>query len=383
MTAVPVPAVHPVFATPRHVAVVITRLAEFGGAQLHARDLAAEMQRNGWHPVIVTGALGPVSESAVAMGLEVVHLPELRREISVLQDVLATRALTRLFRARGIDLVCAHSSKAGILARVAARLAGCRAIFTAHGWAFTDGIPERTAALYRVIERAVGRFSDHVICVSENDRHIGLAARVLPPERMTTVHNGIFDMPAVLRAPRPHGATLRLIQISRFNPQKNHALLLHALSGLTSRNWHLSLAGGGDDGPIRELAAKLGLSDRISFLGERADVPDLLAQSDVACLATNWEGFPLVCLEAMRAGLPLVVNDVGGTAEAIVEGETGFAVPRDDVEAFRARLAYLMDHPSELARMGEAARRRFESEFRFDRMAKRTFDIYAAVLSRA
>ncbi len=379
MNPFPDPLSHPIFAQKRRVAVVITRLAEFGGAQLHARDLAAAMQHAGWQVVVVTGALGPVSDTARQAGLEVVHLPELCREIAPLRDLRSTLALARLFRSRNIDLVCAHSSKAGIVARIAARLSGRPAVFTAHGWAFTDGIPARTAALYRVIERAVGRITDHVICVSENDRRIGLAARAVVPSRMTTVHNGMPDIPL---APRPpHHGPLQIIQVARFSDQKNHALLLRALAGLTGHDWHLALAGGGDDGPMRQLAAELGIASRIDFLGERADVPDLLAQSDLACLATNWEGFPLVCVEAMRAGLPLVVNAVGGTAEAIVEGETGFSVPRDDVAAFRARLAHFLQNPSEVARMGQAARQRFEREFTFARMASRTFDVYGRVLA--
>ncbi len=106
----------------------------------------------------------------------------------------------------------------------------------------------------------------------------------------------------------------------------------------------------------------------------------VLAEAQVFVLATNWEGLPLSVLEAMRAGLPVVATDVGGVGEAVVEGKTGFLVPRGDEEALKARLRTLLLSPDLRASMGEAGRRRYEEAFTLERMLRETWRVYQEVL---
>jgi glycosyltransferase involved in cell wall biosynthesis len=126
----------------------------------------------------------------------------------------------------------------------------------------------------------------------------------------------------------------------------------------------------------------LGITDRVEFMGERSDIPALLAEADIFVLSSNWEAFPISVLEAMRAGLPIVVSDVGGSAEAVIEGETGFVVPRQDDGMMATALSILLKDPALHKRLGANARELFFNRFTLDPMIDRTLDVYLATRAR-
>jgi glycosyltransferase involved in cell wall biosynthesis len=128
------------------------------------------------------------------------------------------------------------------------------------------------------------------------------------------------------------------------------------------------------------MTRQLGIQDRVKFLGDRGDVPSLLAASDVFVLASNFEMFAISILEAMRAGLPVIASDVGGNREAIVDGETGFLVACSSVTALAEALNRVLDNPSLRQRMGRAARQRYTELFRFATQERRTLRVYSEVL---
>lgn len=369
------------FNGPKKFAYIITRFAEYGGAQIHVRDLAKRLNDEGHEAVIVTGIKGLVAEDAERLGIEVIEVPELVREIRPATDLKAIFALRRLFRERQPDLVTLHSSKAGIVGRIAAWLCGIPSVFTAHGWAFTDGISRKKQIVYAAIERFFAPFSAHIITVSDFDRQIARDRNVGRPDRMTAIINGMPVLPAPARPAADPDKPAQLIMVARFAPQKNHTLLLDALAPLKDLNWSLKLAGGGDDSAVRAQAEALGLAEKIDFLGERRDIPDLLAGSDVFLLISRWEGLPLAIVEAMRAELPVIISDVGGSKEVIEEGKTGFAIGRNDQVRLTERLRQLIEDPELARKMGEAGRSKFEDELTFDIMAHKTFEVYAAAIS--
>ena len=122
--------------------------------------------------------------------------------------------------------------------------------------------------------------------------------------------------------------------------------------------------------------SELGLADRVRFWGQRMDVAERLANAQVAVLITNWEGFPRSILEAMRAGLPVVSSAVGGIAESVLDGESGFVVPQGDVDALRERLKQLLIDPGLRARMGRSGRERYEQHFTLAHTVEKTLAVY-------
>jgi glycosyltransferase involved in cell wall biosynthesis len=360
---------------------IATRAHPIGGVQVHVRDLALALLKRGHEPVVVTSGDGAYTEGLRAAGVETIIVDSLLMAISPLQDLRAFRQVRAVLKTLQPDLVSTHSAKAGIVGRLAARSLGLPVIFTAHGWAYTTGVPPRQAMVYGWFERLAAPLAFKIITVSNFDRELAIARGVASADKLVTIHNGMPDIPLEQRAD-PSRSPVRLAMVARFEPQKDHVTLLHALAGLKHEAWHLDLIG---DGPLlpqaRELSHRLGLADRVQFWGQRMDVAARLAESQVALLITKWEGFPRSILEAMRAGLPVIASAVGGVAESVRDGETGFTVPREDVVVLRDRLMKLLTNPDLRCRMGRRARERYEHEFMLARTVSRTLAVYHEILS--
>lgn len=363
------------------IAYIVTRADPIGGAQIHVRDLAAAMQEQGHSVIVLVGGTGPFLEDLRSRGLTTVALKHLIVPIRPWEDLRAFREIRTVLAAFGPDLVAAHSAKAGVLGRMVARTLGVPVVVTTHGWSFTAGVPPVKAAIYRWIERATGPLSaDRTITVSEYDRRLALRARILPAHRVVTVHNGMPDIPAGLRA-EPGRTPPRLVMVARFGAQKDHTTLLRALADLRDEAWELDLVG---EGPLlaemESLAASLGLGARVNFLGQRMDVDRILANAQISLLVTNWEGFPLSILESMRAELPVVASAVGGVGESVLDGDTGFLVPPGQPEPLRDRLRQLLADPDLRVRFGRRGRQVFEERFALDQTVSKTLAVYRGVL---
>jgi glycosyltransferase involved in cell wall biosynthesis len=363
------------------IAFLVTRSAPIGGVQIHVRDLAAALREEGHSATVIIGGSGAFVDQLRALGIPTIVLQHLSVPIHPLRDLRALGEIRAALRDLRPDLLALHSSKAGILGRIVGRWLGIPAILTAHGWNFTPGIPTFQSAVYRGIERVAGPLASRIIAVSEFDRQLAVDSGLLPANRVITVYNGLADVPPDLRAD-PGRTPPRLIMVARFQPQKDHATLLRALSGLRDHAWELDLVG---DGPLtqnmRSLAGTLGIRDRVRFLGQRSDVAQLLAAAQISLLVTNWEGFPLSILEAMRAGLPVVASSVAGIAESVRDEETGYVVPRGDEELLRDRIRRLLLSPTMRAQLGARGRAHYEQYFTLRHFVGRTLAVYRDVLA--
>jgi glycosyltransferase involved in cell wall biosynthesis len=351
---------------------VITR-SERGGAQIHLLDVLKNLP-SGCRPAIATGEAGYLAEEARQLGIPVHHIPHLRQPISPLNDVLALREIISLIRSEIPDLIHAHTSKAGLLGRLAGWLTRTPTVFTAHTWSFADGISSFQRRVSIPLERFAGRIGGKVITVSRANEEIAVREAITSRENLVTIWNGIPD--SDLRA-RPGSADVpKVVMVARFAPQKDQLSLVKALSGVQAP-WHLAFVG---DGPTRfEVEAevqRLNLSGRVDFLGDRGDIADVHATSDLFVLSTRWEVLPLIILEAMRAGLPVITTDVGGCSEAVEHGRTGFLTKPSDIGQFRKMLQKALSSRSLLRSMGEAGRERFHRDFRVESMMSKLMNVY-------
>lgn len=361
------------------ILMIITRGDSIGGAQIHVRDLCRGLVEAGHSVGVVTGAGGALTDAVAGFGVATRICPSLLREIHPVRDLRSVMTLRGIIREEAPDLVCTHSTKAGIVGRIAARLAGRPCVFTAHGWAFADGVSEPKRTVYRVLERLVSPLATRVICVSEHDRQIGIAAG-MRADRLVTIHNGMAEATEPTAVDQDAGRPMRVIMVARFAAQKDHRTVIEAMRGVDGAE--LDLVGDGPDlETARSFAREAGVADRVRFLGVRDDVAALLARSDAFVLSSHWEGFPLSTLEAMRAGLPVIVSDVGGAAEAVVDGVTGFVVPPRDPGALRDRLRKLVAEPERRMEMGRSGRKRFVAAYTFGHMFDRTLEVYDAAIA--
>ena len=360
---------------------LITRMDEYGGAQVHVRDLALWMKQRGHEVVVYSGAPGIVSDEIIAGGIEYREITSMHRSIHPLKDYRAVCECLKALRETRPDILTCHSSKAGIVGRIAARFAGIPSVFTAHNWTFGKGAPPLWRILYWAIEWLAGKLGQHIITVSDFGRRQALSAMIAKGDYITAVNNGMPDISLPPRTVTTDG-TAHLTMIARIGWPKDHALLIRALSELKNHAWILNFVGGGDTTHLRALAKTCGIEERVTFMGERRDIPDLLAQTDIFILTSVWEGFPLSILEAMRTGLPVIASDAGGVSEAVKHGINGFLIPTGAIKELKESLRKLLEDEDARAAMGEAGRVLFENHFLFDVMAAKTLGVYKKVLEQ-
>jgi len=364
-----------------NIVYVITRSDVIGGASAHLLDLAEGVQAQGHKVTIIIGGSGMVVDIAKSRNLNCICLRNLVREISILTDLKCVFELRAMLKSLKPDLVHLHSAKAGMVGRLSAKSLGLRCVYTAHGWPFTEGVPSKKQAVYRNIERIMARLTNQIITVSEFDKRIAVDARVAKPAKLTVVHNGVSEVSDITRSEISHGLPPKLIMVARFEVQKDHQVAINALSQLKKLKWIMEFVGDGPDlAQAMELAHSLGLDDRIVFSGACNDVPSRLAAADIFVLASRWEGFPLVILEAMRAGLPVIASDVGGVKESVEHNVTGILVPRSSEKYMVSALEGLINNPALRTSMGKKGRAAFKANFTLETMLKKTLKVYEQVL---
>jgi glycosyltransferase involved in cell wall biosynthesis len=364
------------------IAFIITRSDDIGGAQIHVRDLSTALRAAGHEAVVLAGANGVLAEELEARGVPYYSIPHLARAVGPTNDFRCISALRQTLRKLQPDIISTHSTKAGFIGRIAGKSLGIPTLFTAHGWGFTDGRPPLQALAFWTVERATAPWAARIITVCESDRTAAVRTRLTSRERLVTIYNAMPEIDKTLQA-KPAKTPVRLVMVARLSYWKDQPTLLQALSGLKDLDWQLELVG---DGPLREqleaLTQSLGLESRVNFMGFRRDVPSRMAEAQVFLLISKWEGFPRSILEAMRAGLPVVASDVGGVRESVVDGTTGFVIPRDDVDHLRDCLRQLITSAELRVCMGRAGRARYEEKFTFDRLVQRTTKVYESVLGK-
>lgn len=297
------------------------------------------------------------------------------------------RLAVRLRDARP-DLVHTHLIHADLYGIPAARWAGVRGVVSSR---HNDDRFRRWLPV-RALSRWLWRQADAGIAISEAIRRFAIAYEGVSPQKIHTIHYGLD--PASVHAPPDARTRLRqelglpadaplVGSVCRLIEQKG---LDNALDGFAQvvaefPAAHYAIAG---DGPLRGAleaqAARLGVADRVHFLGWRADAPAIFAALDVLLAPSRWEGFGLVFLEAMALGVPVISTRVSAIPEVIADGETGWLVPPDDPAAIAGALRAALADPGERCRRGEAGRARLESQFTVDAMVERTLAVYRGVV---
>jgi glycosyltransferase involved in cell wall biosynthesis len=289
-----------------------------------------------------------------------------------------TRSWVTLQRLVGrADVIHVHSSKAGFIGRLASflRQRSQACLFTPHGWSFwaAEGLESR---FYVRLERMAAHWCRTIVALSADERDAGLAERIGRPEQYRVIPNGVrLERFALPRSP----VRGRILMVGRLAPPKRPDLALRALASVRESVPAAELHVVGD-GPLRgqaeALTAELGLNGAVRFLGNRDDVPELLAQAECALLASDYEGCPLAVVEAMAAGVPVVATDAGGTGELVEAGRTGELGPLGDAQGLASALEQVLRNPARAAELGAAGRRAAEARLSLDVMIRSLVDLY-------
>jgi len=375
---------------------VITKL-ELGGAQRQLLSLIARLDKTKFNVFLLTAREGLLVPEALSLDpLQVKLSPFLDRPINPIKDILVFFEIYSFIKINNIDIVHTHSSKAGIIGRLAAALAGCKMIMhTVHGWSFYAAQHGGLRSFYIILERVCARFSHRLIVVSNFDREEGLKRSIGREEQYLLIRYGIdyaeFQVQPQARESLRQDLGVKPGQllvgmVGCLKPQKCPEDFLWLANRIKDAYPDVKFILIGD-GILRrrvtQLADQLGLGDRLILAGWRRDIPLLLSALDIFVLTSLWEGLPIVVLEAAASAKPVLATDTGGIREFIVEGSTGFLVrPRAVAEA-SVKLGSLLTDSTLRETVGSCARAALGSDYTTASMAKSTQDLYESLAQTA
>jgi glycosyltransferase involved in cell wall biosynthesis len=383
---------------PIRVARVIARL-NIGGPAQHTILLAAGLDRARFATTLITGVVGPAEgdflEAAHSRGVSPIVIPELGRSIRPARDLAVLLKLVRLFRRLRPDIVHTHTAKAGTLGRLAARFAGVPVtVHTFHGHVLDGYFSPAVTRFFVGVERALARRTDRLVTVSPRLRADLLAMGIGRPEQVAVIPLGL-DLERFRRA-RPEAPILRaslglgtdvplLGIVGRLVPIKDHPLLFEAVALLEPHGppAHLVVVGDGEERVrLEALAGQLGLSHRVHFLGWRSDLETILPELTMVICASKNEGTPVALIEAMAAGVPVLSTDVGGVADLVTHGETGWLVRAGDPPALAQGVQHLLGNAALRARLAAAGRPVALERHGVEGLIRRVEALYAELVSR-
>ncbi|HSW45716.1 MAG TPA: glycosyltransferase family 4 protein [Phycisphaerae bacterium] len=369
---------------------VITRMI-IGGAQENTALSCAGLAERG-HTVTLatgpeTGPEGSLIDEARAGGYDLRIVRSLRRSVHPLRDWKARRELMALFREIRPDIVHTHSSKAGVLARLAARDASVPIIVhTIHGMSFNRTQPWPVRALYRGLEVHCARFTDRIISVADAMTRQAEAAGLKPRTGFTTIYSGMrtdwfdparHDRRTVRRDWGFDDEQIVVGTIARLFRNKGYEQLIPAMVEAARRNGRLRFLWVGDGAQRPEYEARLeclSLHGRVHMAGliPPGQIPAALAGMDILVHASQWEGLPRAAAQALLMRKPVISFDIDGAPEVVIPGRTGLLVPLNDVRALADAMVELATDPARRQVMGQAGRelclRRFDAASMIDRL---------------
>jgi glycosyltransferase involved in cell wall biosynthesis len=376
---------------PVKVLLIIT-LSEIGGAQKVVYNIVAGLDPQQFD---ITVACAPGGELVnwlrnLHQGIKIVEIPELKRDISPFNDLKAFLKLYALMKNNSYHIVHCHSSKAGILGRLAALKAGVpKIIFTVHGWGINEYQSWPIRFLYIWAERYAGARSTKVICVSESGLLKARRLKLVPGDKLSVIYNGL-PVPEKKDGYLHKELGIRkddiiIGTVARLAFQKDPLFLLeiadrmitHYKKDKSSAQPCFVFVG---DGPLRTECEKFindkGLKRSVFLLGTREEAAELVQDFDIFVLFSRWEGLPLTIIEAMMAGRPVVANAVGGVGELVVHQETGLLIKKLDANEAEKALLNLISDPEKRLSMGNAGQRRALNYFNIDKMVDKYRELY-------
>ena len=387
---------------PIRVVHVITRLI-LGGAQENTLLTVEGLDRMPEYEVtLISGpALGPEGEliaRARRNNVNLIIVPQMQRAIHPVRDAITLAKLVRLYRRLNPHIVHTHSSKAGILGRVAARMAGVPIIIhTIHGLPFHPYETGLNNLLYKRLERWAARWSQKIITVADAMRGQAVAAGVAAPEKFVTIYSGM-EVDTFLAADQRREAARRALgiaddevvigKIARLFELKGHEYVIAAAPKILHEFPKARFLFVGDGilrQKLQEQAARLGVAERIIFAGlvHPSRIPEMLGAMDLVVHASLREGLARVLPQALLAGRPVVSYDIDGAREVVRDGVTGYLVKPQAVDELADAVLKMLRDPAKARAMAMKGRELFANPFRAEIMVKRISALYRELLSRA
>lgn len=376
-----------------HVLHIITNLP-LGGAQDNTLMTVEKLDRTKFEVSLLCSSEGQWLERARQIeNLNLIFVDELTRKIRIPYDLIAFWKIYKFIQQGQYTVVHTHSSKPGVLGRLAARLAGVPVIIhTIHGFPFHDFMNPVVRHFFIVVERLLSKLTHRLVTVSKLNLEKAVSLRLANRRKFVNIYSGIefekYDVKVDVEAKKNELGIVNgekiVGMVGRFSEQKAPLNFIKAIPGVLNARSDVCFVMVGD-GELRQnivkLSSKLGLRSKIRLLGYREDIAEILQILDVYVLPSLWEGLGRSLTEAMYASRPVVATDVEGVPELVKHEETGILVPPNDVQAIARGILTLLSDEQKAQRLGKAAKQRIGEAFRADAMVRSLERVYEEVIS--
>lgn len=305
-------------------------------------------------------------------------------------NIGAYKMLKKIINDNKFDLIHCHTPAASMYTRLAAKKArknGSVVMYTCHGFHFHKSAPKKNWMIYYPVERFLSRYCDYLITINHEDFKLAQKlhtknVRYIPGVGVDikSIQNTVAEKDRIRAEIGIPGEAIEVISVGELIERKNHEIIIRAIARLDNSKLYYVICGKGAlKGKLIELSRELGIENRVIFLGFRNDIPALCLAADIGAFPSKIEGLGLAGIEMMAAGLPLVSSNVHGILDYVRDGETGYACPPNDADAFAEAIKKLLDDPEQTEKMREECIRAvlpFDKEHAFKEM----HDIYQEVL---
>jgi L-malate glycosyltransferase len=358
---------------------------ETGGGMFHILSLLNELNRSEFYLGVFEH--GEMYERARESGIQTM----LFRQRSKF-DISIIRSIIQFIKENKIDLIHTHGARANCYGAVIRSLAEVQWLVTVHSDPRDDFMGMGAVGrLYTAANKRALKQADHLLAISERFKEILTAGFDIPSERVSVILNGI-DFQKKLPDPFTREELglsendFVIIMVARLEPVKGHKIAIQAMKRLEQLDCRVKLLLAGDGRQREELkavAAELGLEESVVFLGHRNDVEKIYPVSDLAILTSYSESFPLVLLEAARAGVPVITTDVGGVDKLIPDDRYGWIIPVEDADALADRIQSAMNLKTSghLAGMGKKLESYSKRHFSIEQFANNVYNVYLKLLN--
>ncbi|MBN2301532.1 MAG: glycosyltransferase family 4 protein [Lentisphaerae bacterium] len=382
-----------------HILHIITRL-DAGGSATDTIVLVDKMRKYGFDTSLAVGQThdpnGTITRELQNRDIKYCFIQDLVRNPSPLKDLRAMHQIKRLLASTHFDLVHTHSSKAGILGRVAAQSSGIPSVHTPHGHIFYGYFNRLLTGVYIQFERMAARRTKKIVSLTDLETEESLAHGIGKIDQYVTIHSGV-PLDALRRLDRSARAKFRseygipenailIVSVARLTHIKGLDVLIKALADMNTcqEQWQLALVGDGEEKQqLARLAHNLRLETQIRFTGHLSDITPALAACDIFVLPSRNEGMGRALVEAMAAGLPCVATNVGGIPTIIKNNINGLIVPPDNPNALSKALIRLITLPSLRKQIGNKATESVYPEYDEETMLNQHAELYGSVIAAA
>jgi glycosyltransferase involved in cell wall biosynthesis len=369
---------------------IITRL-DPGGSATNTIETVDRLDPNQFDVFLISGrTVDPdrcIEQDLINRGLSYAFFPNLVREVHLWKDIQAFVELYRFIKTEHFDIVHTHSSKAGIVGRWAAKLAGVKTIVhTPHGHIFYGYFNKVVTTLFLWVERLTARITDKIITLTDRGKQEHIDLKVAAENKFITIYSGInvnLTNPPDVSLELPKDAFL-FGTVARLDPIKGITYLIDAMNLVVKQypqSYLLVVGEGSEKERLQKQCHQLGITQKVLFVGFQKAPDSYIKKMDVFVLPSLNEGMGRVILEAMLHAKPVIASRVGGVPELITDGQNGFLVPPANPRALADAMIKMIEKPL-LKEMGVESQAKINERFSLERMVKDIEALYITLISK-